>query len=267
MVVLEANDQLKSDHIGFHDKIYRDRRNFIVEQSKNYTLGDPFPIISYTDLEKETWKSVFTKLFPLHQQFACREYNQNIQILIHNQIFTNDKIPDLQVVSNFLHQHTGFTLYPVSGLLSPRQFLQGLAEKRFYCTQYIRHHSNPYYTPEPDIIHEMLGHVPMFLDPNICLFSERLGKMALTCSDAEISELEKIYWFSVEFGLVGDKIYGAGILSSIGEVEKISSGKVDIVDFNISEIIKDQPLITQMQERYYRIQSLTQLNFQDIFLS
>lgn len=261
MIVLDANSELKSDHIGFHDQKYRERRNFIVQQCNQYKVGQSFPKIEYSDIETQTWKTVFTTLKILYQKFACSEYNQNLNTLIDDKIFTFDKIPDLETVSNFLKYRSGFTLYPVSGLLSPRQFLQGLAEKRFYCTQYIRHHSDPYYTPEPDIIHEMLGHVPMFLDPNICRFSEAIGKKALTCSDQEIFKLEKIYWFTVEFGLVGDKIYGAGILSSIGEIEKIASGNVEIINLDFKKIINDQPLITQMQERYYRIESLNQLNF------
>lgn len=258
LVSLEANQELKSDHIGFHDVEYRMRRSEIIRMSQTYddSLRN-YPEIEYLSSEIETWSKVFQKLNEIYPSVVEESYLIGLNELKENGIFRSDNIPNLRVVSNFLEERTGFRLYPVSGLLSPKQFLQGLASKIFFCTQYIRHPSKPFYTPEPDIIHEMLGHVPMFLNKDICEISEMIGKAALVCSENKLVELEKLYWFTIEFGVMKNKkIYGAGILSSVSEIEKVIRGFEHIVkDFDMEGIVSDSPLITKFQENYYSIES------------
>ncbi|MEK7146057.1 MAG: phenylalanine 4-monooxygenase, partial [Patescibacteria group bacterium] len=117
----------------------------------------------------------------------------------------------------------GFGVSPVEGLVESRIFL-GMLEKKFMlCTQYIRHASRPDYTPEPDIVHEVMGHVPMFTDKDFVDFSQMIGAASLKANEEELIQIERLYWFTVEFGLIQEagqlKAYGAGLLSSFGEIQ------------------------------------------------
>ena len=158
----------------------------------------------------------------MFEHSACKEFNWTIKDFQKNINFCEDEIPQLEIISQYLQSKTGWRLKPVGGLLTQREFLNGLAFKTFHSTQYIRHHSDPLYTPEPDIIHELLGHAPMFAHPDFSSFSQEIGLASLGASEVELKRLAAIYWFTIEFGMCKEdgkhKAYGAGILSSLGEL-------------------------------------------------
>ncbi|KAI3642540.1 hypothetical protein MP228_012095 [Amoeboaphelidium protococcarum] len=257
--VLSYGAELDADHPGFKDLEYRKRRDEITAIARTYKTNQPIPHIEYTESELQTWSIVFNKLTQLYPTHACRQHQYVFPLLIQNCGYSDKNIPQLEDISRFLKDCTGFTLRPVMGLLSSRDFLNGLAFRVFHSTQYIRHHSKPFYTPEPDVCHELLGHVPLFADPEFAEFSQEIGLASLGASDDDIKKLATIYWFTVEFGVCkeGDQIkaYGAGLLSSFGELEYCVGKEPKLLPFDPEKAaVTDYP-ITQYQPQYYVAES------------
>ena len=235
---------LDMNHPGFADKEYRARRKVIAEIAFAYKYGDSIPNIPYTETENETWSRVFSTIIDLIPKHACVEYQRAFTKLQEEKIFESHRIPQLQEVNDFLKKNTGFTLRPAAGLLTARDFLSSLAFRVFQSTQYVRHINSPYHTPEPDCIHELLGHMPLLADLSFAQFSQEIGLASLGASDEEIEKLSTIYWFTVEFGLCKEgeevKAYGAGLLSAYGELLHSLSDKCEHRSF--------EPTVTALQK-------------------
>ena len=223
--------QLDPDHPGFRDREYRTRRNQIAQLAMNYQPGDRIPDAPYTEEEHQVWRAIWTALEPAHQKHACAEYLASLRRLS----FDPDRIPQLREVNEKVQAISGFRLEPVAGLVQPRVFLENLANGVFLCTQYIRHHSTPLYTPEPDVVHEIVGH-------GVTLASERLAELnrlfgeaiKRTAAQEALDRLSRVYWFTIEFGALREgepvKAYGTGLLSSAGEMEEMRDAELPPLD-------------------------------------
>ncbi|KAM4018613.1 tryptophan 5-hydroxylase 1 isoform 2-T2 [Anomaloglossus baeobatrachus] len=257
--VLMYGSDLDADHPGFKDNVYRKRRKYFADVAMNYRYGDPIPRIEFTEEEVKTWGTVFRELNKLYPTHACREYLKNLPLLTKHCGYREDNIPQLEDVSRFLKERTGFTIRPVAGYLSPRDFLAGLAFRVFHCTQYVRHSSDPLYTPEPDTCHEILGHVPLLAEPSFAQFSQEIGLASLGASDEAVQKLATCYFFTVEFGLCKQegklKVYGAGLLSSISELKHSLSGNAKVKPFDPMVTCTQECIITTFQDVYFYSES------------
>ena len=222
---------LDPDHPGFRDAEYRARRNAIAQIATNYRPGQPIPHAPYTDLEHQVWQTIWEALGSAHRAHACAEYLDCLEKLN----LDTDRIPQLDEVSRKVEVLSGFRLEPVAGLVEPRIFLESLARGVFLCTQYIRHHSTPLYTPEPDVAHELIGHAVTLASPRLAEINRLFGEaVRRTKSDSELDRLARVYWFTIEFGVLREdgeiKAYGTGLLSSAGELAEMHKAELRPLD-------------------------------------
>ena len=255
----EKINQLELDHPGASDEAYRVRRDHIASLAKNFRETHVITDVEYTDEEQKVWQIVATRLEELQAKRASEFYLDAKSKLG----ISTERIPQLSEMNKRLGELSNFRLAPIEGLVETRAFLSWLSYRTMLCTQYIRHPSRPEYTPEPDIVHEAIGHIPNFTNRDFADFSQFIGHGARIATDEQLEELGRLYWFTVEYGLVEEngelKAYGAGLLSSFGELENAFTDNVERRPFDLEQVINTTYDYSDMQPVLYVIPSYNYL--------
>ena len=250
---------LEPGHPGLGDEGYLRRRQELFALCRRHRLErlGP-PRIEYTAEETRIWREVGPKLDELHLMHACRMYLKAKRELAINQ----SQIPQLRDLSERVRRETNMHLVPAEGALPYRTFYEYIGDRGFPVTQFIRHGSHPEFTPEPDMIHDCLGHVPPLMNQDYAELLTLIGKaVSATDSGEHVLTLKRFSWFSIEFGLIEDvgepKVFGAGILSSTGEIPySLLSPEVTRQPFVTNTVIDTDYDPSRMQDRLFVAPSL-----------
>ncbi len=216
---------------------------------------------AYTPEQHATWSELVRRCMPQLRQHACQEYLDGFQQIG----LREDSIPDLAAVSARLEPRTGWNSTAVSGFLPADAFFEMLAARRFPTTTRLRDKKLLEYTPEPDIFHDVFGHVPMHAHPVFAEFLHKYGSVCCRMAGRkdDLARMGRLFWFTVEFGVIrqqdGIKVYGSGLISSHGECSYVVEGGPEIRDFDLDEVLEHEFSISQMQPVLYAVESFQQI--------
>ncbi len=214
----------------------------------------------YGPEQHDVWSKLVRHRRPQLQEHACREYLEGYEIIG----LQDDRLPDLSAITKCLKPRTGWSATPVSGFLPSNAFFEMLAARMFPTTTYLRGANSLEYIPEPDIFHDVFGHVPMHAHPVFADFLQHYGAVCTEVKDAEALErLGRLFWYTVEFGLIRQdgriKVYGSGVISSHQECTNVIEGGCLVKDFNLDEVFATPVKVDALQRVLFAIESFDQL--------
>ena len=249
---------LADSHPGLHDPAYRARRSHIAAAAINAPAGT-VPVIDYTEDEHRIWRLCQEQLAPKHEKYAHSEF----LAAKHRLRLPTDHVPQLDHVSARLRPLTGWGYRAAPGLVPLREFYADLGARTFNSTQYLRHGSEPLYTPEPDIIPEVIGHGNQLASPRFARLTEAAGRASLRLETEDAMKfVADVFWFSMEFGVIKEhgevKAYGAGILSSFGEMDEF--GHMEHRGLDLADMGTLAYDITEYQPVLFCAESLDELD-------
>ena len=216
---------------------------------------------SYSAADHATWKTLFERQTQLLPGRACDAFVQGMRALP----IAADRIPDFERLSEVLMRHTGWQVVAVPGLVPDEVFFEHLANRRFPAGNFIRSAQQLDYLQEPDVFHDVFGHVPMLMNPVIADYIQAYGVGGLRAQKlGRLKELARVYWYTVEFGLVqqadGLRIYGAGIASSYTETQfALSDPSPNRLGFELERVMRTRYRIDDFQESYFVLDDLDDL--------
>src|SRR5215472_6801732 len=195
---------------------------------------------AYTAGQHSVWAELVGRVLPGIEKHAAREYLEGFEIIG----LQRDRLPNLAEITKRLGPRTGWSSTPVSGFLPAPAFFEMLANRLFPTTTWLRSRESLEYTPEPDIFHDVFGHVPMHAHPVFGDFLQHYGKVCggLIADEVALERMGRLFWFTVEFGVIrqsGDlKVYGSGLISSHGECTRVLAGGAEVREFNLDQVLE-----------------------------
>ncbi len=216
---------------------------------------------AFSPSDHETWRTIYSRHQETRDNQVYKLFADGLKLLpIHG-----EQIPDLREVNQRLKALTGFEGVLVSGLEKGDSFYRLLANKQFPVGNFIRDKEDLTYTPEPDIVHDLYGHLPFLADKDYARFCQEFGALACRFVEREdlLRQFERFFWFTIEFGLIktpsGIRVFGAGIASSTGECAYALSAEPEVVPFDIDHIRHQDFRIDEMQKKLFLLESAEQL--------
>lgn len=226
------------------------RESFTTEQDWN----------AYTEEDHQVWRLLVRRRMGQLRSAASHAFLDGMQAIG----LDENSVPDLARLNPRLHSRTGWQAVPVKGFLEPSLFFQELAERRFPTTVIVRSLSQLDYLPEPDIFHDVFGHVPLHADPVFADFLQRFGVLAAQArTAAEVERFTRLFWFTVEFGLIREdgevKVYGSGLISSHADCENALGPHCERRPFTLDAVLSQDFQIDTLQPVLFVIESFEQL--------
>ncbi|MFT7144016.1 MAG: phenylalanine-4-hydroxylase [Alphaproteobacteria bacterium] len=214
----------------------------------------------YTEEENLVWRDLVLRQKEILPGLVCNAYMHGLDVLD----LPVDRVPQLSEINEKIKKETNFEIEAVPALISPERFFGLLAQRKFPVATFIRTREGFDYLQEPDIFHEIWGHCPMLTNQTYTNFLQKYGELALKLDSKYIWMMQRLFWFTVEFGLIdegkGPLIYGAGIVSSAGESPySIHSDEAERRPFDIVDVFRTPYRIDIFQKVYFSIRSYDEL--------
>lgn len=215
---------------------------------------------AYSVEQHAVWAEIVRRRMPQIEQHAAQEYLDGFEYLNLSHI----RLPNLRVLSTRLARRTGWNTTAVNGFMPGPAFFEMLAARRFPTTTWLRSRDSLEYTPEPDIFHDVFGHVPMHAHPVFADFLQRYGQLCARIADESILELiGRVFWYTVEFGLIRQngkvRVYGSGLISSNGECTNVITGGCAVKPFVLDEVLRTPVKVDEMHKLLFAIESFDQI--------
>ena len=214
----------------------------------------------YTAEQHAVWTELVRRRLPQVEEYACQEYLEGVDIIG----LRKDRIPNLACISERLQPRTGWSATPVSGFLPAGAFFEMLAARKFPTTTWLRSRDSLDYIPEPDIFHDVFGHVPMHSHPVFAGFLQHYGSVCAQIEDKLVLErLGRLFWYTVEFGIMRRggkiKVYGSGVISSHGECTNVIQGGCTVRPFDLETVLETPVKVDELQKVLFAIESFEQI--------
>jgi phenylalanine-4-hydroxylase len=223
---------------------------------------------TYTEEQHATWAELVSRRMPQLAKHAAEEYLEGFALIG----LRADHLPNLEDISARLCPRTGWTTIPVSGFMPGPAFFEMLAERKFPTTTWLRKRDSLEYTPEPDIFHDVFGHVPMHAHPVFADFLAHYGRLCSgviegheseAAAQATLERIGRLFWYTVEFGLIRQhgriKVYGSGLISSNGECTNVLEGHCQVENFSLEAVLNTPVQVDQMHTQLFAIESFDQI--------